>query len=154
QPTRGRGDGSPGADAPTHIARSSAGNASSGARSAQAPDALDSLTELARHDTRYPEWDGQRSRYRPAWCTVVESDAPPGRRSTALHDGLGLRGPLTRLGLELMPCRRRPQGDDIDIDAAVEARVDQLAGSSTDGDCYIESLRRRRDLSVLVLLDV
>jgi nitric oxide reductase NorD protein len=54
----------------------------------------------------------------------------------------------------LTPCRRQRQGDDIDIDAAVEARVDHLAGVAHADDTYIETLRRRRDLSVLVLLDV
>ena len=49
---------------------------------------------------------------------------------------------------------RQPQGDDIDIDAAVEARVEPLAGSAPDEAVYIDSVRRRRDLSVLVLLDV
>ena len=46
------------------------------------------------------------------------------------------------------------QGDDIDVDAAVEARVETLAGSAPDEAVYVDSLRRRRDLAVLVLLDV
>ena len=49
---------------------------------------------------------------------------------------------------------RQPQGDDIDIDAAVEARVELMAGSVPDESVYLDSLRRRRDLSVLLLLDV
>src|ERR1700736_2251411 len=49
---------------------------------------------------------------------------------------------------------RQSQGDDIDIDAAVEARVEVLAGSVPEEAVYLDSLRRRRDLSVLLLLDV
>ncbi len=49
---------------------------------------------------------------------------------------------------------RQSQGDDIDIDAAVEARVEVMAGSVPDEAVYLDSLRRRRDLSVLLLLDV
>jgi nitric oxide reductase activation protein len=45
------------------------------------------------------------------------------------------------------------QGDDVDIDAAVEARVETMAGSAPSEAVYVESLCRRRDLSVLVLLD-
>ena len=71
-----------------------------------------------------------------------------------MPDGVALRRPLARLGIGLTRCRRQRQGDDIDIDAAVEARVDTLAGSPHDDDFYVESLRRRRDLAVLVLLDV
>jgi nitric oxide reductase activation protein len=57
------------------------------------------------------------------------------------------------LGTGLVRCRRRPQGDDIDIDATVEAHVEALAGSPVDEMLYVESLRRRRDLSVQILLD-
>jgi nitric oxide reductase activation protein len=49
---------------------------------------------------------------------------------------------------------RQSQGDDIDIDAAVEARVEVRARSAPDEAVYLDSLRRRRDLSVLLLLDV
>jgi nitric oxide reductase activation protein len=50
--------------------------------------------------------------------------------------------------------RRQAQGDDVDIDAAIEARVEALAGSAPDEAVYLDSLRRRRDLAVLLLLDV
>src|SRR5579884_2366304 len=65
-----------------------------------------------------------------------------------------MRRPLARLGLGLDRCHRQAQGDDIDIDAAVEARVEVMAGSAPDEAFYLDSLRRRRDLSVLILLDV
>jgi nitric oxide reductase activation protein len=64
-----------------------------------------------------------------------------------------LRRSLARLATGLDSCHRRMQGDDIDIDAAVEARVETMAGSAPDEAVYVESLRRRRDLSVLLLLD-
>jgi nitric oxide reductase activation protein len=71
-----------------------------------------------------------------------------------MPDGADLRRALARLGTGLARTRRRPQGDDIDLDAAVEARVATLTGAAPDGAVYVENLRRRRDLSVLVLLDV
>jgi nitric oxide reductase activation protein len=46
------------------------------------------------------------------------------------------------------------QGDDVDIDAVVEARVEVMAGSAPDEAVYIEPLRRRRDLAALLLLDI
>jgi nitric oxide reductase activation protein len=58
------------------------------------------------------------------------------------------------LGLGLDRCHRQLQGDDLDIDAVVEARIEVLAGSLPDEGVYIDSLRRRRDLAVLVLLDI
>jgi nitric oxide reductase activation protein len=65
-----------------------------------------------------------------------------------------LRRPLARLGLGPDWFHRQIQGDDIDIDAAIEARVEAAAGSVPDEAVYIAPLRRRRDLAVLLLLDV
>ena len=62
------------------------------------------------------------------------------------------RSPASASGLDR--CHRQAQGDDIDIDAAIEARVELLAGSAPDEAVYVDSLRRRRDLAVLVLLDI
>jgi nitric oxide reductase activation protein len=64
-----------------------------------------------------------------------------------------LRRPLARLGTGIDRCHRRLHGDDIDIDAVIEARVEVMAGSVPDEAIYIESRRRRRDLAVLLLLD-
>jgi nitric oxide reductase activation protein len=110
--------------------------------------------DVAPGSWTYPEWDVHRRRYRPNWCTVAESDAPLSRGATPLRDSLGLRRFLARVGLELTRCRRQPQGGEIDLDAAIEAHVDRLAGTPHDDDFYVDMLRRRRDLSVVVLLDV
>jgi nitric oxide reductase activation protein len=96
-----------------------------------------------------------RNEYRPDWCTVHESDPPSGTGSMPTTSTvIAVRRALARLGVGLAPCRRRAQGDDIDLDAAVEARVDRIAGRPHEDDTYIENLRRRRDLAVLILLDV
>jgi nitric oxide reductase activation protein len=71
-----------------------------------------------------------------------------------MSDAHGLRRSLARLGAGLDSCHRQVQGDDIDIDAAVEARVALMAGSAPDEAVYVDSLRRRRDFSVLLLLDI
>jgi hypothetical protein len=153
-PMRRRGGGPPGADAPTHV-----GGARAGARTALVSKTPAAALDVAPFEIvaslTYPEWDAHRRRYRPDWCTVIESDAPI-RRETAvtIPDATALRRSLARLGIGLVRCHRRPQGEDIDIDAAVEMRVDALAGSPRDDGLYIESVRRSRDLGVLVLLDV
>jgi nitric oxide reductase activation protein len=89
----------------------------------------------------------------PASPAAPEGPAPAGP-APALPDGHALRRPLARLGLDLTRCRRQPQGDDIDVDAAVEAQLDTLAARTHGDDVYLDSLRRRRELAVLVLLDV
>jgi nitric oxide reductase activation protein len=70
-----------------------------------------------------------------------------------LPNSHALRRPLARLGLGLDRHRRQLSGDDLDIDAAVEARVGLLAGVEQSEAVYVDSLRRRRDLAALVLLD-
>jgi nitric oxide reductase NorD protein len=154
----GSGGGPPGADAPTHRTNSAkrGAHAVSSLASTASEDVNDS--EAAADGVRYPEWDVSRKRYRPAWCTVREVEptvkAVPFGATWLLDDAIGVRRPLSRLGMGLHRRHRQSQGDDIDIDAAVEARVEVRAGSVPDESVYLDSLRRRRDLSVLLLLDV
>jgi nitric oxide reductase activation protein len=143
----------PGADAPTHRARGAKRGGRPAAFTRGTPGALEAPA-LAGRGTKYPEWDLHLRRYRPDWCTVLES-APPLRDDAPLvgSERSGLRRALARLGTGLDSCHRQAQGDDIDLDAAIEARVHALAGSAPDEAVYLASLRRRRDLSVLLLLD-
>lgn len=152
-----RGGAPPGADAPSHLASGRPAAGGRAAMSIAAPGWLEGAEQERHSGTTYPEWDAHRRRYRLDWCSVqdVEPAAPEGVRPTPLVDELGLRRSLARLGVGLDRCHRRRQGEDIDLDAAVEARVDALAGAAHgDEDVYIERLRRRRDLAVLILLDV
>jgi hypothetical protein len=149
-----RGEGPPGADTPTHIASSPGPARPAGAASTGAPGALDQDAAFTARGARYPEWDVHRGRYRPDWCTVSECDAPAASGDADLPADRALRRALARLGVGLVPVRRRAQGEDIDIDAAVEAYVNARAGAAPAADTSIEALRRRRDLSVFVLLDV
>lgn len=147
------GDGGmPGADTATH--RGGSGPVGGGhAVVSMATAAEDGSTGDAL-GFKYPEWDIHRREYRQAWCTVQEMEPEPDRSGVPpVPDAHGLRRPLARLGVGLDRCRRQAQGDDIDIDAAVEAQAEFLAGSAPDEAVYIDSLRRRRDLSVLLLLD-
>jgi nitric oxide reductase activation protein len=145
--------GAPGVDAPTHTARDGRRGGGPAAGSTGSAGALEDAASEA-NGTRYPEWDAYRRRYRPDWCTVreVEPDAVDG--APIASNRSRLRRSLARLGTGLDSCHRQAQGDDIDIDAAVEARVAIRAGSVPDEAIYVASLRRRRDLAVLILLDV
>ncbi len=152
----GSGGGPPGADNPTH--RVNSGDRGMHAVSSLARTGIDDANEhwiLLTGGVTYPEWDATRKRYRDAWCTVHEVEPKISASATsAIDDAIGMRRPLARLGMGLHRRHRQSQGDDIDIDAAVEARVEVRAGSVPDEAVYFDSLRRRRDLSVLLLLDV
>ena len=149
-----KGGGPPGADAPTHRTRT---RTRGGGNTAFSTGMAGTVEEAAieGRGTKYPEWDVHRRRYRQEWCTVQEVEPRP-KDSTplAVSDGYGLRRPLARLDMGRDRRHRQPQGDDIDIDAAIEARVEVMAGSAPDEAVYIDGLRRRRDLAVLLLLDI
>jgi nitric oxide reductase NorD protein len=147
------GGGPPGAGAPTH--RTNLANRGAYAVSSTASVSAEEVADIKPGGFTYPEWDANRKSYRPDWCTVHEVEPQVKASAPQAIDGaIGLRRPLARLGMGLHRRHRQPQGDDIDIDAAVEARVEVMAGSVPDEAVYLDSLRRRRDLSVLLLLDV
>jgi Mg-chelatase subunit ChlD len=145
--------GPPGADAPTHRTRAAMRGSNVAFSTRMAGTVHEAIIEA--RGAKYPEWDVHRGRYRHDWCTVQEVESQP-KDSTPLlvSDRYGLHRPLARLGMGLDRCHRQAQGDDIDIDAAVEARVEVMAGSAPDEAVYVDSLRRRRDLAVLLLLDI
>ncbi|HEX3289511.1 MAG TPA: VWA domain-containing protein [Mycobacterium sp.] len=149
------GSGPPGADTPTH--RSHKGIRGGGMVTSTVVSNSEDAGDVKSDGKgrKYPEWDMHRRRYREDWCTVHEIEPPlkEGHRFER-PDVHALRRPLTRLGIGLDRSHRQPQGDDIDVDAVVEARVETLAGSAPDEAVYLDNLRRRRDLAVLVLLDV
>jgi nitric oxide reductase NorD protein len=152
-----RGGGSPGADAPTHWTRTGRRGASRAVLSTATTEGVNqSPAEHRDQGTKYPEWDVHARRYREDWCTVHEVETKPKEDAARFRvaDRAGLRRSLARLALGIDRHHRQAQGDDIDIDAVIEARVDMLAGSASDEGVFIDSVRRRRDLSVLLLLDV
>ncbi|WP_395311676.1 VWA domain-containing protein [Mycobacterium sp. AMU20-3851] len=149
----GNSGGPPGADSPTH--RTNTANRGAAAVSSTASISGEQVIDVTPGGFSYPEWDLAHKRYRPDWCTVheVEATLKP-EAAQQISDSIGVRRPLARLGMGLDRRHRQAQGDDIDVDAAVEARVEVMAGSVPDEAVYIDSLRYRRDLSVLLLLDV
>lgn len=147
------GAGPPGADTPTH--RTNMANRGAYAVSSTASKFAEAAAEVKQDGVKYPEWDAARGAYRPDWCTVREVEPKVKPSATqVIESSIGVRRPLARLGMSLHRRHRQYQGDDIDIDAAVESRVEVMAGSAPSDAVYLDSLRRRRDLSVLLLLDI
>jgi nitric oxide reductase activation protein len=60
---------------------------------------------------------------------------------------------LSRLGLGPKVLRRRPDGDDLDIEALIDLFVDLHAGYSPPEHIYLERRKLARNLGVLILLD-
>ncbi len=152
---RSEGDGPPGADAPTHWSRRGRPTSRTRWLSTTAAPTPRGTREIEHSGITYPEWDRNKRGYKLDWCTVRMIDPPVSDLAPfPPADTLGLRRALGRLGMEFQRHHRQRQGDDVDIDAAVESQVQLRAGSVPDEAVYIDTLRCRRDLSVLLLLDV
>lgn len=110
----------------------------------------------------YPEWDREAQVARPAWTTIRDNpprsgnpdaiaamlDAAPQLRRRV---GQLVRG--ARIGRAQMR-RRQADGEEIDLDAALEAAIDRRAGLMPDHRVHRSAGRRRRELAVALLLDV
>jgi nitric oxide reductase activation protein len=103
----------------------------------------------------YPEWDVHNDRYRPEWCRVIDFplSAPPDVSTAGVRHDEQLRRRLARVGLGPRVVRRRPDGDDLDVDALIDLFVDLRAGHSPPEHVYLERRKLARNLGVLILLD-
>jgi hypothetical protein len=113
---------------------------------------------------RYPEWDAVRGAYRANWCRVVEEPLAPaeftpyGRQVLDAHRGTVTRllrewTRLPREGLTL--ARALPDGDEIDLEAAIDLRASLRAGSpAANSNVYTRKVPVGRDVVCGVLVDV
>lgn len=110
----------------------------------------------------YPEWDYQIQLERPAWATVLERRAPLG--DLQLIDGIAAqyRREIHRMKFLLdamqpqgvQRIRRLEDGDEIDINAAIQSLTDIRRGNQPDPRIMMRSVRKTRDFAILVLLDL
>ncbi|MGW0180485.1 VWA domain-containing protein [Nocardia sp. NPDC003345] len=103
----------------------------------------------------HPEWDVYADRYRPEWCRVLDFpltvSADLSAAAVAFDGELARR--LARVGLGPTVRRRRPEGDDLDLEAAIDLFIDLRSGFSPTENVYLETRNLDRNLGVLVLVD-
>ncbi len=121
------------------------------------------LHARGRDEFVYPEWDSRAGRYLADWCLVrvgrptpVRSDRRH-RRALARHGHLlpGLVSQLERVrpaGRLLVP--RQPYGDDLDLDACVDALVDLRTGLPPSPHVFAALREERRDVAVALAIDL
>ena len=110
---------------------------------------------------QYPEWDWRTKTYRHPGATVLPISAALGPQQW-VDDALAKRASMLyeiRRRFELLRSERVRQhrqfdGDQIDLAAYVEARAAFRAGLSLDQRLYVNERPARRDLAVLLLVDV
>ena len=110
-----------------------------------APEPLGALPHF------YPEWDYRSGVLRRDWCTLYELQAPVGP-PTPLEEQR-LRLPAPRQHTSGRRLRRQWEGETLDLDAAIEAVVDQRLGRAPTGRVFQRPGPQPAPLSLLLLLD-
>ncbi|MCK0176567.1 nitric oxide reductase activation protein NorD [Mycolicibacterium sp. F2034L] len=103
----------------------------------------------------FPEWDVFKNVYRPQWCRVIDYPftGPADVTAARVEPDDVLRRRLSRIGLGPKALRRRPDGEELDIEALVDLSVDLRSGWSPPEHIYVEHRKVARNLGVLILLD-
>lgn len=110
---------------------------------------------------KYDEWDFRRADYRKSWCTLFEYEVHPVKepfvelilkRYGGYVNALRKRFELLRREPKIV--KRQRDGQDIDIDAAVEASVDIKAGQEPSENIFLKLDRTERNIAVLFLIDM
>ncbi|MDQ0315777.1 nitric oxide reductase activation protein NorD [Amorphus orientalis] len=111
---------------------------------------------------RYPEWDYRANDLRHEWACVCETPATLGSPSelgrltepfASVHEKLVRQIRSARIG-RAERLKRQPDGDVLDLEAAIEHTVKRRLGELGDDRLFVRRKRQARDLSTLVLLDV
>ncbi|WP_163097292.1 VWA domain-containing protein [Acidithiobacillus ferrianus] len=110
----------------------------------------------------YPEWDYQMQLERPDWCTVLEKRAKNGKLETIEEIVVKHKPIIGRLKylIEAMQpqgvqrLRKQEDGDEVDLNAAVRAMIEMRMGEQPDPRIMMRNVRKVRDLSVLLLIDL
>ena len=110
----------------------------------------------------YDEWDFRAADYKPRWCIVKEKtvdEGDPNFYNDALKNYLALSNHIKRQFELIMPenfkkIYRLIDGEDIDLNAALEAWSDLKMGVPPDEKIYWHRNRARRDVAVVFLLDM
>ncbi|MCU0955356.1 MAG: VWA domain-containing protein [Hyphomicrobium sp.] len=108
----------------------------------------------------YPEWDHRTKSYLADYCRVLAGPASSDRASSDTLDCVATRRRIRSVRRQfeaLRPKRvqlsRQIDGHDIDLEAAVEARVELAATGEHSDRVYRATRCQERDLAVSVLLD-
>lgn len=148
---------------PEAYVQAAAGMAGKGVNHRDSPEARERSSyprdDLVGHP--YDEWDYRRGGYRKRWCTLYEKKVSS-VTSTFIEDTLyKYRGQLHKIRRQFeMLCnqnrfvRRRRYGDDIDLDALVDALGDRAAGLTSSDRLFVRLLRDRREISTCFLVDM
>jgi nitric oxide reductase NorD protein len=109
----------------------------------------------------YREWDCVRNRFREGFCTLRELTVPPGDESFVTetlekHRGLmkSIKKTFEAVLGESKLQRRQSDGDDIDLDALIEAYADFTQGREMSEYLYTRYRNQERNIAVMFMVDM
>ena len=109
----------------------------------------------------YNEWDHERQHYRKNWCVLRELDVHPQSpefvtHTLAKYSGLVkvLRRTFEALRGEDKLLKKQPYGDDVDIDALVEAYADGMSGLEMSDRLFTKLHKLERNIAVMFMVDM
>ena len=127
----------------------------------QDPDAVWQGTYHEEGATFYPEWDHGRQHYRKNWCVMREKEVPPVhddfcRHTLERHHALvrHLRRSFEAMREESRLLKRQIHGDEVDIDALVEAIADARDGREMSDRLFVRLQRAERSIAVAFMVDM
>ena len=116
----------------------------------------------AARSFRYDEWDYLQRRYLTHWCRVYEEPlfGADSDDIAPLAEAIRTYQPMVQKQLEqirptgLQRVSRVPEGDELDLNAIIEARQDIRAGHSPSERFYSRKERMHRDVCAVFLVDL
>jgi nitric oxide reductase NorD protein len=109
----------------------------------------------------YNEWDYERQNYRKGWAVLRELDVHPSYdhfvdRALYKYRGLAmeLRRTFEALRGEDKLLKKQPNGDDVDIDALVEAVADTYHGEEMTERLFTKLHKLERNIAVMFMVDM
>ncbi len=109
----------------------------------------------------HKEWDFRRQRYKKNWCALREVKLNAGStkfvdETIKKYSGLikNLRRTFEILRGEDKTLKKQPYGDDIDIDALVEAWGDMASGMEMSQNIFTKMHKEERNIAVIFMVDM
>ncbi|MGD8615878.1 MAG: hypothetical protein PVI91_09485, partial [Gammaproteobacteria bacterium] len=109
----------------------------------------------------YNEWDYERQNYRKNWAVLRELEVHPSHdhfvdRTLLKYRGLAmeLRRTFEALRGEDKLLKKQPYGDDVDIDALVEALADSRHGEEMTQRLFTRMNKLERNIAVMFMVDM